>query len=273
MDGLHFLSPKPNLSPPERISVSDSMVTARLAVSPRLAAEAYRIRYDAYHSSGHLVTGDQPIFKDKYDDQSNFRTALVFKGDTPAATLRIGEYRPPTTDAPGRKLPAMEIFGQEIDAVLAGFATDFAAPRAVEIGRLARSPIFIKDTAILFALFRVAGYLILNYDADIVFNAVRAHHVPMYRRFGFQALEEPRLYPGLTCKMALMACFRPSYAAARDHLPFLRGIATTDAAYAGLIAGERVRIFGDDAPAIKPARPADAAVPPLQRPVELRRSA
>ena len=81
-----------------------------------------------------------------------------------------------------------------------------------------------------------------------MFNAVRAHHMPMYRRFGFQQLEAPRQYPGLAFKTGLMACFRPNYADARDNLPFLKGISTKDERYAGLIAGERVKLFDDREP-------------------------
>jgi hypothetical protein len=165
----------------------------------------------------------------------------------------------------------MEIFGSEIEAILSSVRTDRIIPTAVEIGRLARSPAFDDDSRLVFALFRVAGYFILHLDADVVFNAVRVHHIPMYRRFGFQQLGEPRLYPGLTCKMALMACFRPSYDGAKSNLPFLHGISKDDAAYAGLIAGERVAIFGDAAP--MSVRPVAPAVQLSQKPDRLRNCA
>lgn len=86
------------------------------------------------------------------------------------------------------------------------------------------------------------GYLILHHDVDIVFNAVRPHHVPMYRRFGFQPLTSPRHYPCLSYKTVLMACFRRDYGAALRNLPFLQGISTDDLTYSGLLAGDLVAV-------------------------------
>ncbi|GBQ08958.1 N-acyl amino acid synthase FeeM domain-containing protein [Acidiphilium acidophilum] len=272
MDRLNLSPPyhKNAVKPQPNIPLAN-VTTAALAIHPKLTKQAYRIRYDAYHSSGNLASLPDQIFHDKYDCQPNFRTALVFKDDVAAATVRIGLYQPPTPECAEYKLPVMEIFGSEIEAILSRLTISRNMPAAVEIGRLARSPAFEDDSRLVFALFRVAGYAILHFDADVVFNAVRVHHIPMYRRFGFQQLGEPRLYPGLTCKMGLMACFRPSYATARSSLPFLRGISKDDAAYAGLIAGERVAIFGDNAPSA--VRPAGPVVPLSQTPDGLRNCA
>jgi hypothetical protein len=112
----------------------------------------------------------------------------------------------------------------------------------VEITRLARRCDLANDKAVIAALFRAVGYLILFYDADIVLNACRPHHIPMYRRFGFHKIQEPRQYPNLTYKAALLACFRGSYGQARAKLPFLRGISVHDFAYERLMSGEIVDV-------------------------------
>lgn len=273
MNGFRNTAPIPEV--PARLDRHaagiDHATTASLAFNARDADQAYRIRYDAYHASGNLDSQKEPIFCDKYDSQPNFRTALIFKNNVPAATVRIGHCRTVSPARAEHKLPAMEIFGAEIEEILTSISTNGSTPTSIEIGRLARSPAFDDDNRLVFALFRVAGYIILHLDADVVLNAVRVHHIPMYRRFGFRQFGEPRLYPGLTCNMALMACFRSSYDSARSNLPFLRGISKEDAAYAGLIAGERVAIFGDAAP--MSVRPAVQAAPLSQRPDVLRNCA
>ncbi len=273
MDGFNSTTDVRQAVGVRQIRRSNDTVEAQLAVDAELYEVAFRLRYEAYRSYGYIAEAPAQIFSDSYDEQVNCRTVIVSKNGTPAATVRVSVFDPNLAGLRPPKLQAMEIFDAEISETMTALRLTDRQPRVMEIAKLARMPQFAKDIEVVFALYRAAGYLILHNDADIVFNAVRAHHVPMYRRFGFQALTPPRSYPGLSFQTALMACFRPSYAAARDHLPFLRGIATTDSAYAGLIAGERVRIFGDDAPAIKPAHPADAAVPPLQTPAALRRSA
>lgn len=223
---------------------SATAIEAQLALGPKLSEVAYRLRYDAYFRGGFIPGNTNGMFSDEFDSMGNCRTVIVFKGGVPAATIRITRHDPSGSREDQHDLPAMKMFGSEIRSILQAICPADRPARALEINRLARSPQYSKNIDVVFALFRVAGYLFLNFNADVVFNAVRSHHAPMYRRFGFQQLEEPKQYPGLAMKTGLMASFSPGHAALIDGQPFLRGIATTDEAYAGLIAGERVAIFG-----------------------------
>jgi hypothetical protein len=92
---------------------------------------------------------------------------------------------------------------------------------------------------VMHTLFRAVGYLVLFFRAEIVLNACRPHHVPIYRRFGFDKLEEPKLYPGLTFAAGLMACYADRYDNARAKLSFLRGVSAADDEYFELMSGER----------------------------------
>jgi hypothetical protein len=271
MDGFNFVEVPRKASFLRPVRDGGADLEAQLALTPRLQEAAYGIRYEAYKSYGYVSERENGIFSDRYDQQVNCRTALIFKDGHAAATVRIATYDAERDDPEFHQVQAMEIFGHEIKATLAGLHSDGRTPRAAEIGKLARLTRHSKDMDIIFAVFRTVGYLILHQEIDVVFNAVREHHMPMYRRFGFQQLEAPRPYPGLTFKTGLMACFRANYDAARTGLPFLHGISRDDAAYAGLIAGERVAIFGDAAP--MSVRPAAPAAPLSQRPDGLRRSA
>lgn len=245
MDGSHF----PLLSVRRKLDgrwarPTDFGLEAQLAIGDHLNDVSYRLRYQAYKNGGFIPDNEHECFSDEYDAYGNCRTAVVFKDGVPAATVRVTRHDPASDGSDRHELPAMKMFGAEIQAVMSALSLPARPPRVLEINRLARAPSFAKDLDVVFALFRVAGYLFLDFDADIVFNAVRAHHVPMYRRFGFQQLEEPRQYPGLAMKTGLMASFRPGHAALIEGQPFLRGITTSDDVFTGLMAGERVPIFG-----------------------------
>jgi hypothetical protein len=213
----------------------------QLVISPKLARAAYAIRHAGYSSYGYITPRYDGLFFDKYDSKVNSRTVIVFKNGEAAATVRVCLYDPENHNS--SPLPAMEIFGNEIMALLTSQGTLGKCARAVEITRMARSPTFANDIDIVFALFRLVGYLILYYGADIVFNAVRPHHMAMYRRFGFQKLEEPRQYPNLTYKAGLMACYKSNYDKAKNNLSFLKNLSMEDLTYNGLITGEKVSIY------------------------------
>ena len=225
---------------------SNENIQIQLALNPIIQNQAYKIRHQGYFSYNYITKREGDLFYDKYDGRQNVRTAVIYKNDIPAATVRLCLFDATGTYPDADTVPAMEIFNSEIREMMDGFSRSNRPKRAVEVTRLARVPEFANDKAIISALFRAVGYLILHFDADIVLNACRPHHMPMYRRFGFQKIEEPRQYPNLTYKAALMACFRSSYGALRDNLTFLRDISTQDSTYAGLISGERTTLQRGD---------------------------
>ena len=240
MDGFFSIGPH-RLDLDSTHSRVNDRIGLQLANTPEARRHAYKIRHDAYLSYNYITPRESGQFSDKYDDRQNIATVLVSKNGEPAATVRVCLYdslgRLPDAD----RVPAMEIFESEIRALTCD-DQGRGRLRAVEITRLARRCDLANDKAVISALFRAVGYLILAYDADIVLNACRPHHIPMYRRFGFRKIEEPRQYPNLTYKAALLACFRSSYDQAQSTLPFLRGISVHDSAYEHLLNGEIVEI-------------------------------
>jgi hypothetical protein len=136
----------------------------------------------------------------------------------------------------------MEIFRDEILQTMSAQAAKdgTGSQRSVEITRMAQHPDCAHDKSVLFALLRVIGYLILYYDADILFNACRPRHAPAYRRFGFQKIQEPRQYPNLTYQACLMAYFRRDYTFAQAALSPFSGVSKDDSIYGRLISGEKV---------------------------------
>ena len=243
-------SEAPALFAPERVEI-------QLALTPKIRQDAYKLRHDAYLSYKFIHEDPSGLFEDPYDARENVRLLTAYKNGRPAGTVRVCLFDPTGGFPQADKVPAMEIFGDEIRALTAPGQGQDGYRRAVEVGRLARSPEFANDKAVIHALFRAVGYLVLFFRADIVLNACRPHHVPIYRRFGFDKLEEPKLYPGLTFAAGLMACHAERYDNACAKLAFLRGISSTDQEYFELMSGERMS-FAAPAPAmvLKAATPA-----------------
>lgn len=219
--------------------VQSEQLIARLVQDAGSRADAFRIRHDGYARYGHIDDRPDGIFTDSYDNQGNMLTAVISKNGRPAGTVRVGVRGPGRHDT----LPAMEIFEDEIAGTMAMASTDGKVPTAVEVGRIARAPAYEHDATIIHALFRTAGYLILHFDPDIVFSAVRLHHQPIYRRFGFQQVADARQYPGLQCKMVLMAYFKAKFGDAIENLPFLSDVDDEIEQTRRLVAGDPILIL------------------------------
>lgn len=244
MDGFAFSPRRERPTSVRWRTPSHATYEAQVALGGRIAETAYEIRYQAYREGGYIPESEDQRFADKYDAQANCRTTVLYRNDSAVATVRCSTFDPNQSHPRPLRLQAMEAFPIEIDEIISSLTVNGVKPRLMEIAKLARLPVCASDVNVVFSLFRIGGYFLLNFDADIVINAVRANHVPMYKRFGFQQLTACRAYPGLAFETALMASFRPGHATLLDGQPFLRGISTDDEAYAGLIAGERVPIFG-----------------------------
>lgn len=238
-------------SPPVQVSESYeqekhglfSDISAQIAFNNALRREAFKIRHAGYHYYGYINQNADGIFSDKYDNYTNSTTVVIYKGDKPAATVRLCMFE--TGDKDNNGIPAMEIFSDKIFEIMNPKFNNRlheGACRVVEVTRMARRPEFAHDSSVLQAIFRVAGYLILHYKADIVLNACRIHHVSMYKRFGFTKIHGERKYPNLNYKACLMAYFSKNFIAAKNNLMFLRGICEGDLTYLGLVSGERIRL-------------------------------
>lgn len=218
-------------------------ITARIAMTPAVLTQAYKIRHDGYLSYGYITPRDEGLFSDAYDGAKNERTIVIYRGDIAAATIRICLYDPSGFWPEADHLPAMEIFHDEVLALQDEAIGAGRLGRIIEITRFARAPSFANDRGLIIAAFRIVAYLRLYFDADIMINAVRPHHMPMYRRLGFEKIEEPRKYPNLTYCAGLMAMFRNRYDTALQKIGFPKGVSTHDPLYAPLISGNLVPVF------------------------------
>jgi hypothetical protein len=223
--------------------LTNDHIECQVANTPETREIAYKIRYEAYFSYNYILRSDTLTFSDQYDGRRNVTTLLIYKGGVPAATARVCLFDSQGTALDADRVPAMEVFDHEIRSLMtnSGGKNDL---RAVEVTRLARRCDMANDKSVLSALFRAVGYIVLAYDPDIVLNACRAHHIPIYQRFGFRKVGEPRPYPRMTYEAALLACLRPSFQEVRANLPFLKGLSVRDPSYRRLLRGELVEMCG-----------------------------
>lgn len=243
MDGFGFFD-KIEVSRAAIADISDKHETeAQLVIAEQMGQDAFRIRHDGYLSYGYITPKKNGLFFDKYDFRRNVRTVLIYRNGIPAATIRICLYDYEKKWEDADTIPAMEIFENEILDLRKTNALHEESNRIIEITRFARDPAFANDRSLLIAAFRVVAYLRLYFNAGIMINAVRPHHMPTYRRLGFQKIEEPRRYPNLTYSAGLMAMFSTDFEAALKKIGFPTGISIEDPVYSALINGNRVNIF------------------------------
>ena len=266
MDGFSFSGMRPNAARSIIPLTSGEDTEAQIAWTDDLRQRAYRIRYQGFADGG-FIAQDQEAMIDKFDYEDSSVTVLLFRDGSPAATIRICLYDPGGVWTSATELPGMVIFRDEIFQLAKQLDTDHRSARIIEITRLARDPAFANDKTIILSAFRIVAYLRLHYDADVMINVVRAHHMPMYRRLGFQKLEEPRPYPNLTnYEAGLMAMFRPDYENALKRIGLTSGISCTDETYVRLMKGERVSVLDGPRKPSLPSRAIPSLMGPFNRP-------
>jgi hypothetical protein len=222
---------------------------ACLAMTETVKKQAYTLRHDGYLSVGYIEAQKQGFLRDQYDNYRSSKTIVLYKNGAAAASARVCLLDPASKVPGAAAVPAHEMFGNEINELLQGMGTADRPARAVEITKLARHPDFMKDNDLVFAMFRMTGYLILHFDADVVLTSVRASHVPFYKRLGFRNIAEPRPHPKLNVATGLMACFRDSYDGVQKTVPVMNALSSDDDIYPRFMGGELVPVFPQAAPA------------------------
>ncbi|MCW8307145.1 hypothetical protein AruPA_08875 [Acidiphilium sp. PA] len=227
-----------------KISKASDGITARLVVNENGYHEAQRLRYDAYLAAGYLQPRDVTLFVDSHDAKPSSRSLVIYLDDQPAASVRVCLLEAGSDHEGGGELPASAMFKTEIENFLRQRADRGCGTKAVEITRLARSPLHAKNLALVLGLYHVAGYLILHFRADVIFAAVTKNHTSFYQRMGFREIAPPKDYPGLDVQTVLMGCLIEEHRGIPGRTLALKEMSLSDDTYLGLIAGERVPVFG-----------------------------
>ncbi len=226
-----------------------SDLTARLAIDPQTRQDAFAVRHDSYLSGGYIDRDAAGIFADRYDEMPNSQSMVIYKNSKPVASVRVCILDTDPALTGWREIPAANIFPDEVAALLRNVE---AAPgatgrpaRAIEINRLVRHPDFATDYTLVFALFRLATFMVYHHQTDLMMSCVRRNHTGFYKRLHFHNVAGPRRYAGVKFETNLMACYRSGYDNVLRDVPIVDSGAMTSGCYDGLFRGEAVSVFGD----------------------------
>jgi len=216
------------------VSSPVSQYTARLALDAPTRRDAYSLRYASYVEGGFIKPNKERSFSDKYDRLANTQTVVVCQDREPIASVRVC-FLSRFHDTPA---PVRDTFPDYLEALLAPCRRSAQGMEAVEVTRLVRSPRFANDQGLVFVLYRLAGLLGIARDIRIILPCVRHNHVPFYRRLHYREVAGPRIYPGLTCPMHMLACSREDYDIVRARFSLMNPDAFPQDDVSGFLAGK-----------------------------------
>jgi hypothetical protein len=220
-------------------------LTARLAIDPQTRFDAYAVRHKSYFAGGYIDRQPGGTFADAYDEMPNSKSIVVYKGGRPAASVRVCILDTDPALTGWNEIPAGKIFPDELKSLLDAAPGNGKPRRAIEINRLVRHPDHATDYTLVFALFRLATFMVSYHETDMMMSCVRQNHTSFYRRLHFKYVAGPRRYAGVKFETNLMACYRDEYDEILRDVPIVDSGAMTNGCYAGLFRGEAVPVFAE----------------------------
>ena len=167
----------------------------RLAVTEADKLDIYKLRYKSYFTESAIEPSATREFRDAYDDLENCWTFGVYIDDVLVSSVRFHVL---TADTP---------YGPASD-----FFPDIVRPM-LDDGMVLIDPTrFVSDPAVRhvyrelpYVTVRVPAMAYEHFNADFSLASVRREHQAFYKRlFNAETLTEPRPYPPLTVRLALM---------------------------------------------------------------------
>ena len=208
---------------------------ARLADDSWTRREAFRLRHLCYQSEGYIEPRINEEFSDEYDYGHQSQTLVLYDTVDAIGSVRVCSARL----ADGEMLPLAHIFPEEFAAMCGRHDV------AVEINRLVCHPSHVK-THVVFALIRMADFLIRGIAPGLIGICVRSNHVGFWKRLRFQNVAGPRTYFGVNFEANLLALPGDRFSLVRRIVPMLRISETELAAYRRLLHSETVQVFGHE---------------------------
>jgi hypothetical protein len=202
-------------------------VEYRRAVSDEDREAIYRLRYRAYLQEGAIEPNPSQMTYDAFDDAPNTWIFGIHVDGGLASSIRVSVASPKIPTSPSVNV-FPDVLGHEVAR----------GKVIVDPTRFVADPVRQRGFPELPYLTVRLGYVACgHFHADVGLATVRAEHQAFYRRVFLQkTLAPPRMFPGLTKPVCLMAAHYPSV---RDRIfqryPYFR---STDA--------ERHRLFGSN---------------------------
>tara|TARA_R100001369_G_C3315893_1_gene168111 strand:+ start:315 stop:1025 length:711 start_codon:yes stop_codon:yes gene_type:complete len=166
----------------------------KVVTDSRELDEIYRLRYNCYRAEQSIPENETGMMTDAFDRTENcIHVAVEVDGEF-AASVRLHLVSKLSLTS-----PTLEVFPEILDDVARG-QTVLDSTRFV-INPAARKQL----VALHFLVLRIPFLATIFYDIDLALAPVRAEHTAFYRRYlGYEAVMEPRSYPGLEKPIQLL---------------------------------------------------------------------
>jgi hypothetical protein len=209
----------------------------RAALDPHTRRDAFRLRHLCYASKSYIDRLPSGEFSDPADENPANITLVIYESGLAVGSIRVccmtkGGGRP----APSQ-LPLSKTFGPELADLLG------ETGRAVEHNRLVSHPDWSQSQSLVFALMRVADYIVRTNDPDFITACVRSNHTGFWKRMGFEHIAGPRLYAGLRFSTSFLAVRREKYESVRRLVPLLRLTSADNSLYQRILEGDCVPVY------------------------------
>ena len=172
----------------------------RLAETSQDKDQIYRLRYRAYLGENTIFPNAARKISDRFDDMPNSWTFGVYFDDALVSSVRISVSSPEHPET-----PSTEVFPDLLAQAIA------ARKVMVDPTRFVAEPEGgLRFPELPYLTLRLAYVACSYFNADLGLASVRAEHRAFYRRvFLHEPLGTPRVYPGLTKPICLMAVDYP----------------------------------------------------------------
>lgn len=185
----------------QRLTDLLNRVDYKLAESEADKEVIYRLRYRAYRHEGAVQPNSERKISDQFDDAPNSWIIGVYFDGELASSLRISVSSPEHPVS-----PSVNVFPDLLEAEVA------QGKVMVDPTRFVGDPVREnKFPELPYMTLRLAYIACEHFNADIGLASVRAEHQAFYRRvFLHRPISTPRIYPGLTKPICLMAVDYPA---------------------------------------------------------------
>ncbi|AWM03336.1 N-acyl amino acid synthase FeeM domain-containing protein [Bradyrhizobium amphicarpaeae] len=171
-------------------------VDYRLIETPEDKDRLYQMRYRAYLHGGLILPSDSHRVSDRYDDAPNAWTFGIYVDGELCSSVRVH-----VLTSEQRMSYATELFGDVLHPRLDRGEVFVDPARFVADPEQAR-----RFPELPYVTLRLAYLACEHFNADTGLAQVRAEHQAFYRRvFLHEAITEPRSFPNVLKKVALMA--------------------------------------------------------------------
>jgi hypothetical protein len=227
-----------------RAKLEEAGLTVRLALDEPTRADAYAIRHASYLSGGFIDPMPGGLFSDADDLRPNSTSLVIYKRGRPVASTRMCIL----DQTPGvfgwDEIPASRIFPEAVADLSANVPHNRPA-KIMESNRLVRHPDFATDFELVFVLFRLVSFMLIQTNADMLLSCVRRNHTPFYKRMHFEYVDGPRRYAGVKFETNLLACSKANFDKIRSEIPMIGADQKSKESYAALLCGETVNVFAE----------------------------